>query len=69
MSIQPEGEELRKAVKWISEELMCNPGKKVNELIDKAGLMFDLSPKDEDFLIRSVLAKPVLVKSGVNKKD
>jgi len=52
MSIQPEGEELRKAVKWISENREFSPGKKLKDLIDEASLKFDLSPKDEAFLFR-----------------
>ena len=57
MSIQPEGEELRKAVKWISEERKYNPAKEISKLIEEAGLKFDLSPKDEDFLLRKLLEK------------
>jgi hypothetical protein len=57
MSIQPEGEELRKAVKWISEERKYNPGKKINTLVEEASLKFDLSPKDADFLLRTLLEK------------
>jgi hypothetical protein len=52
MSLQPEGEELRKAVKWISEEKAAYPDKKVSILIGKASVRFDLSPKDESFLFR-----------------
>ena len=55
MSIQPDGEELRKAVKWISEERKYNPTKNINHLVEEAGLKFDLSPKDEDFLLRKLL--------------
>ena len=52
MSIQPEGEELRKAVKWISEERLENPQKNITQLIEAACLKFDLSPKDGEFLYR-----------------
>lgn len=54
MSIIPEGEDLRKAVKWVSEERKFNPEKKVGKLIEEAGLKFDLSPKDADFLMRCI---------------
>ena len=50
MSIQPEGEDLRKAVKWISEEKKYNPARKYRELIDEACLKFDLSPMEADYL-------------------
>ena len=52
MNIQPEGEDLRKAVKWISEERELNPEKALKELIEGASVTFDLSPKDEEFLYR-----------------
>lgn len=52
MSIQPEGEELRKAVKWVSEKRKFNSEKSLNELIEEACLKFDLSPIDAEFLAR-----------------
>ena len=55
MSIQPEGEDLRKAVKWVSEERKFNPKRKLRELIGEACLKFDLSPKDTEFLFRFVI--------------
>ena len=54
MSIQPEGEDLRKAVKWVSEERKYNPERSLKELIEAASLKFDLSPVDEAFLSRFV---------------
>lgn len=55
MSIQPEGEDLRKAVKWVSEEQKYNPETPLKALIREAGMKFDLSPKDADFLLRFFL--------------
>lgn len=52
MSILPEGEQLRKAVKWVSDERNENPGTPLFTLIEKACLKFDLAPKDEEFLTR-----------------
>jgi len=57
MSIQPEGEDLRKAVKWISEERKYNPEKKLLKLVEEAGLKFDLSPKDGEYLLRLLKEK------------
>jgi hypothetical protein len=57
MSIQPEGEELRKAVKWVSEERTYNPQLSLHQLVESACLKFDLSPKDAEFLTRFVRAK------------
>lgn len=52
MSIQPEGEEIRNAVKWISEERQHNPGKTAKQLIEAACLKFDLSPLEAEYLYR-----------------
>ena len=50
-NIQPEGEGLRKAVKWISDERKYGAEKTLLKLIEKASLKFDLSPVDEEYLI------------------
>lgn len=47
----PDGEDLRRAVKWISEHLQENPGQAVMPLINEAVFKYDLSPRDADFLI------------------
>jgi hypothetical protein len=54
MSVMPEGENVRKAVKWISDKKQyepedCGP---IMTMIEQAAKRFDLSPKDEEFLIR-----------------
>ena len=51
-TIMPEGEAIRKAVKWISAELQEDPGKAHQKLINEAVTRFDLSPKDAEFLTR-----------------
>jgi len=51
MSILPEGEQLRKAVKWISDTRADNPGVSLFKLINEACLRFDLPPKDAEFLM------------------
>jgi len=43
----PEGEELRRAVQWIGEQ-----GEHTLDAVEEACRRFDLSPADEDFLIR-----------------
>jgi hypothetical protein len=55
MSIQPKSENFRKAFKWVSEERKFNTGKEVKVLIDEACLKFNLSPKEADFLLRTLL--------------
>jgi hypothetical protein len=49
-TIMPEGEAIRKAVKWISDKLLDDPNKSVQKLINEAVMRFDLSPKDTVFL-------------------
>ena len=57
MSILPEGELLRRAVRWISEELQEKKDANLAKLIDEACVKFDLSPTDSEFLIRFFAAK------------
>jgi hypothetical protein len=51
-TIIPQGEDLRKAVKWISEERQSGPRKKLVKLIEEANVKFDLSPADGEFLFK-----------------
>ena len=51
-NIQPQGEDLRKAVKWLSEERQSDSGKDIKIIVQEACARFDLSPKDADFLTR-----------------
>jgi len=48
----PEGEELRKAVRWLGER-----GEHTLKAIEDACRQFDLSPADEAFLMRHFLQK------------
>lgn len=50
-TILPEGEAVRRAVKWISERLQEDPQQPVRQLVNEAITRFDLSPKDSQFLI------------------
>lgn len=52
MSILPEGEQLRKAVRWISEERQERKEVNLAKLINEACIKFDLSPSDAEFLTR-----------------
>ena len=51
MSIHAEGEQLRKAIKRVSDGRLENPEAKLYKLIEEACLEFDLPPKDEEFLM------------------
>lgn len=57
MGIMPEGEQLRKAVRWISEERQEKKDANLAKLIDDACVKFDLSPTDSEFLLRFFSAK------------
>lgn len=59
MSIQPQGENLRNAVKWIGAERKDNPDQSVQKLLDQACLAFNLTPAEAAFL-------ESLVKDGTN---
>ncbi len=53
-TMQPQGEKLRNAVKWISEKRKENQDINLAKLVDDASFKFDLSPKDSQFLLRFV---------------
>jgi hypothetical protein len=56
-TIIPEGEAIRKAVKWVASELEENPGQPLRGLVNKAALTFNLSPLETEFLTRFYLQK------------
>ena len=51
MTIQPEGEPLRNAVKWISEQRQEGRSDD-KQLVAAAALKFNLSPKEANYLQR-----------------
>jgi hypothetical protein len=51
-TIMPQGEDIRKAVKWISEERQSDPARKLAKLVEEASVKFDLSPADGEFLLK-----------------
>ena len=53
--IEPEGEHLRLAVRWLSENAPIS-----KDTIEEASQRFDLSPLEEAFLFREFLQKDVL---------
>jgi len=52
MSIAPQSEMMKKAVKWVAQARERHPHKKIAELVEEACLTFDLPPKDAEFLMR-----------------
>jgi hypothetical protein len=60
-TVMPEGEAIRKAVKWISAHLEEKPGLSAQKLVQDAVIHFDLSPKEAEFLMefyRKVKTQP-----------
>jgi len=55
-TIQPEGEQIRKAVQWFSEEKQASPEKSRLKLLEEAGIKFNLSPVEEEYLAK--ITKP-----------
>jgi hypothetical protein len=47
----PEGENVQKAIKWISASLEDSTTQPLHMVIEKAVFKFDLSPKDTEFLM------------------
>jgi hypothetical protein len=50
--VEPESENVRKAVQWISDKRQYEEGGRLATLVEKASERFNLSPKDEEFLFR-----------------
>ncbi len=54
MSLEAQGEDLRKAVKWVSEMRKYEPERVLKDVLEEACRKFDLSPMDAEFLVRFV---------------
>ena len=51
-TIMPQGENVRKAVKWISEERQGSSAKTLSRLVEAAAVKFNLSPAESEYLAR-----------------
>jgi hypothetical protein len=51
MSVLPEGERLRRALRWIADRRLEKPDAPAVRLIDEAALRFDLTPVECEFLL------------------
>ena len=49
---------VKSAIKWIDEQLRDRPGADRVTLLDEAARRFDLSPLEEDFLLRHFAGSP-----------
>lgn len=50
-TIMPEAENVQKAIKWISANMAENGNQPLQKLLESAVFKFDLSPKDNEFLM------------------
>lgn len=51
---QPPGDKIRKAVRWISEMVREHPEKSRVKIVKEAGVRFDLTPRECDFLEQDI---------------
>ena len=49
---------IKHAITWIDERLRDQPGADRVKLVDEASRRFDLTPLDEDFLLRHLAERP-----------
>jgi hypothetical protein len=49
--LQPKGEKLRRAVRWLSDRRRAEPDAPLASLLDQATQRFDLSPREAELLI------------------
>jgi hypothetical protein len=53
MATLMEGDGLKRALKWLSEQRLAEPAAPRMKLIDEAARRFDLSPVETEFLVTS----------------
>ena len=53
-TVQPQGEAIRRAVKWISEERQSGSSTKDSRLVEQAAVKYNLSPQEVEFLSKFV---------------
>lgn len=54
----PEGEGLRRALRWLDERVREDPKAERGKLVSEASARFDLTPLEEDFLLQNWLRRP-----------
>ncbi len=51
--LMPEGESLRRALRWLDDRVKEEPKLERARLVNEAAVRFDLSPVEEEFLLTS----------------
>lgn len=56
--LQPQGEALRSALRWLDDRVHDDPRLDRAKLVGQASARFDLTPLEEDFLLRNWVRRP-----------
>ena len=56
--LEPKGEALRRAVRWISSERDARPERPIAAIVQEAGPRFNLTPMDAEYLWRTFVVSP-----------
>jgi len=57
MSIQPKGEHIKKAIKWLSAQREENKNKSEEAILEEVSLRFNLSPNDVEYIKKFIKDK------------
>lgn len=66
--LEPEGEPLRKAVRWIRERRSDDLGADIKALVTEAGFRFDLGPIDQEFLWNTLVRGDARIAGAVGNR-
>jgi len=56
--LMPEGESLRRALRWLDDRVKDEPKVERGKLVNEAAQRFDLSPVEEEFLLSNWVRRP-----------
>ena len=56
--LMPQGEALRKALRWLDDRVHDEPRADRAKLVGEASVRFDLTPMEEDFLLHNWVRQP-----------
>ncbi|MBW1614934.1 MAG: hypothetical protein JRJ49_00035 [Deltaproteobacteria bacterium] len=54
MSVQPKGEHIKKAIKWLSAQREENKNKSEEAILEEVSVRFNLSPNDTEYIKKFV---------------
>lgn len=55
--VLPQGESIRRALRWLDDRVQDDPRLDRAKLVGEASVRFDLTPLEEDFLLRNWVRK------------